>query len=264
MHASLGYDGGSVEKPFDRVRPAYQAGATVPLLSGLSGRIGVKYGLGDLDALYFSTGVVARNPFHEDLTRSEFADPRTGRTVDRYNVSNPVLSYSHADRFSGLQSISGVSGTYFTESDSVQDMHLRGSVMFSQTLGWNSPASAWGGGATFSLWFSIYDGAPDAKFRVKYPNVTQEDFGYAVSPYLDYALSPRVSVRTVLGLLTEWRTKGGAGDPAAVTAGTPYQSLGLGFSVTREIYLFPNIQFTPFDIRADRTNTGLSANLSLF
>jgi hypothetical protein len=42
-----------------------------------------------------------------------------------------------------------------------------------------------------------------------------------------------------------------------------YQSLGTGISVTRDIFLYPNIQFIPSDIRSDRTNIGLSAYINL-
>jgi hypothetical protein len=44
----------------------------------------------------------------------------------------------------------------------------------------------------------------------------------------------------------------------------PTISTGIGFSITRDIFLYPNIQFNPEDIRADRTNLGLSANINLF
>jgi len=42
------------------------------------------------------------------------------------------------------------------------------------------------------------------------------------------------------------------------------QSVGLGISMTRNIFLYPNIQFAPDNIRADRTNIGLSANINIF
>jgi hypothetical protein len=42
-----------------------------------------------------------------------------------------------------------------------------------------------------------------------------------------------------------------------------YQSAGLGISVTRDIYLYPNVQFIPEDVRSDRTNVGVSANINL-
>ena len=43
-----------------------------------------------------------------------------------------------------------------------------------------------------------------------------------------------------------------------------YQSVGLGISVTRDIYLYPNVQFLPEDIRSDLTNVALSANINVF
>jgi len=43
-----------------------------------------------------------------------------------------------------------------------------------------------------------------------------------------------------------------------------YQSVGLGISVTRDIFLYPNIQFIPSDIRSDRTNIAMSASINIF
>ena len=42
------------------------------------------------------------------------------------------------------------------------------------------------------------------------------------------------------------------------------QSLGIGIKVIRDVFLYPNVTFIPYDIRSDRTNVGLSANINLF
>ena len=53
-------------------------------------------------------------------------------------------------------------------------------------------------------------------------------------------------------------------DKSAVVASRPYQSMGIGMAVTRDIYLYPNVQFLPLDMRSDLTNVGMSANISFF
>jgi hypothetical protein len=42
------------------------------------------------------------------------------------------------------------------------------------------------------------------------------------------------------------------------------ESVGIGCSVTRDIFLYPNIQFTPGNISANLTNVGLTATINLF
>jgi len=41
-------------------------------------------------------------------------------------------------------------------------------------------------------------------------------------------------------------------------------STGIGISLGRDVFLYPNIQFIPTDIRSDRTNVAMSANVNLF
>jgi hypothetical protein len=43
-----------------------------------------------------------------------------------------------------------------------------------------------------------------------------------------------------------------------------YQSVGVGVSVTRDIFLYPNIQFLPNQIMASETNVGLTATVNVF
>ncbi len=45
---------------------------------------------------------------------------------------------------------------------------------------------------------------------------------------------------------------------------TTFLSFGVGYAVIRDVYLQPNVQFIPNDIRADRTNVALSANINVF
>ncbi|MNT01942.1 hypothetical protein D3C72_1364290 [compost metagenome] len=92
----------------------------------------------------------------------------------------------------------------------------------------------------------------------------QDDFGYGLYPFAEYSFNDTYSFRTVFGYFQMVHYKETETDKARVEAQTPYQSMGVGISVSRDIYLYPNIQFTPLDIRDDRTNVALSANLNLF
>lgn len=264
----LSYSGGSVERPLDRIRPAYQAGATVPALTNLGGTVGVKYSLTNRDSLSLSTGILVRNPFHGDLSRDNFDDPRSGKNTERLNASNPSLTYTRAYKAAGMQMISSAGWTQYTETDTVRDYNAFGGISLSQTVLANFENSGWEAGLSFALGLSFYNGDMDPDFVAR--NVArgttpqQEDFSYAIYPFAEYAFNDRFSFRTVFGYFNLTHYKGSKGDKATVETVAPYQSVGLGMSVTRDIYLYPNIQFTPFDIRADRTNVAMSATMNVF
>ena len=82
-----------------------------------------------------------------------------------------------------------------------------------------------------------------------------------IYPVAEYIINDKLNLRTVLGY--QW-------EQLRSTRYTNYhklavfQSVGLGISVTRNIFLYPNIQFLPSDIRTDLTNIGLSAYINAF
>ncbi|BEV68389.1 hypothetical protein Bb109J_c1809 [Bdellovibrio bacteriovorus] len=86
------------------------------------------------------------------------------------------------------------------------------------------------------------------------------DYGVGLFPFAEYAFNDDYSFRTVFGYF-QFAKYEEQGDLIQME---PYQSMGVGISVTRDIYVYPNVQFTPKDIRADRTNVAVSANLNLF
>jgi hypothetical protein len=264
IKTALGYSGGSVERPFDRIRPNYQAGTTTPVLTNLSGSVGIKYSLSGSESLSLGTGIVVRNPLHGDLNRGSFSDPRNNKSTERFNVANPSLSYSNAYKVSGIQMVTDAGYTHSTESDSVKNYNSIGGASISQTGIMALGNSGWEGGISISAGYSFYNGDMDAEFAAANPNAAQDDFSYGIYPFAEYAFNDRFSFRTVFGYFGNTHYKSKSGDQAAVVADTPYQSMGIGMSISRDIYLYPNIQFTPLDIRADRTNVALSANINVF
>lgn len=266
--SALAYNGGSVQKPFERIRPNYRASASAEALTTLSGSIGINYRMNDRDSLSLSTGVAMRNPFHDETGRSDFADPRkakAGKKVDRYYVSNPSVDWSRAYKAAGLQMISSAGYTHVTDPDSIQNTAALGSISLDQTVLADFGTSNWSGGLAFSFYYSLYSAdTPDIGVQNGWQ---QDDYGYGIYPFAEYSFNDTYSFRTVFGYFEAVHYKDG--QPGALPAGqvesqTPYQSMGVGISVTRDIYLYPNVQFTPLDIRADRTNVALSTNINLF
>lgn len=270
VKTALSYSGGSVERPMARIRPNYQAAAnTSDSLTTLGGTVGIKYSVTKRDSISLSTGVLARNPFHGDLSRSEFDNPlKSGRKTDRYNVSTPTIDWTRAYKAAGMQMITSTSYSHATTTEAVRDFNQIGAISLEQTMLASFEGSGWETGLAFALSFSFYRDGIDPEFAATPAGkgAKQDDFSYAAYPFAEYAFNDKLSFRTVFGYfnLTHYRGSGGNADQGAVDTIVPYQSVGLGYSVTRDIYLYPNIQFTPLDIRADRTNVAFSANINVF
>jgi hypothetical protein len=261
--SAVAYNGGSLVRPADRVRPNYRAGANVPALTTLSGTMGANYRMTDRDSLSMGTGISIRNPFHDDLTRSDFQDPRReNTTVERYQASTPYLEYSRAYKVGGMQMISGATYSHFTDSDTTKEMNAFGNMSFDQTVLVDLGTSNWSGGLSLSIDTTFYNGGMSEFAAAQ--GAQQDDFGYGLYPFAEYTFNDTYSFRTVFGYFQMVHYKETETDKARVEAQTPYQSMGIGISVSRDVYLYPNVQFTPLDIRDDRTNVALSANLNLF
>lgn len=262
--SSLSYAGGSVQDPFNSVRPNYRASATIEAMTSLSGDVGVNYRLGNRDNISFGTGITIVDPLHGDITKPA-EDTRTGRSgsLSRFEISTPYLGWSRGYRAFNLQQISSATYSHATDNDSVNIYRSIGSISLSQTILANFGNSGWTGGTSITLGKSIYAGeVTDSKAvaRMKAGLFKRSEISGGLFPFLQYTFNDRYSFRTVFGYFQFTRYEG-YDDNIQLE---PYQSVGTGISITRDIYLYPNIQFTPKDIRADRTNVGLSANINVF
>lgn len=265
--SSVGYSGGSLVKPFEKIRPNYRSGAARQALTSLNGTIGGNYRVTDRDSIAFGTGISIQNPFHGDITSAKFADPRGGsEQVKRTEISTPYVEYSRAYKVGGMQMISGVSYSHYTTEDATSaevGSNAIGNLSLDQTILADLGESNWSGGMSISFDTSFYKGKL-SPFMVS-EGARQDDFGYGVFPFAEYSFNDKVSFRTVFGYfqMVHYNDQVGT-DKSAVVASRPYQSMGIGMAVTRDIYLYPNVQFLPLDMRSDLTNVGMSANISLF
>jgi hypothetical protein len=265
--SDLAYSGGSIQKPFDAIRPNYRAGAQRESLAVLSGNVGVNFRLTDKDNLNFGTGLSILDPLHGDITKS-VSEPRTvnhGDSIARYQVSTPFLSWSRGYKALGMQQVSGVTYSHFTDSDAA-GMKTLGNLSISQTILANLGNSNLSGGVSLSADVSFFNGNPADVYTADMLSgaLMRDDYGLGIYPFAEYSFNDKFSFRTVFGYFNFVHYKNEYNNPTDLKQSVPYQSMGLGISVTRDIYIYPNVQFVPRDIRADRTNVALSANISLF
>jgi hypothetical protein len=263
--SELSYSGGSVTDPFNSIRPNYRASATLESLTSLSGNVGMNYRATDKDNIGFGTGITITDPLHGDIVKN--ADDtrygKKGKTTARYSVSTPYLSWSRGYRALDTQMISSVTYGHATDDDSVNSLKMIGYVSFSQTVLANFGASKWTGGASVTVQKYGYSEAindPSVKALETAGIVRRTDVAFGLFPFAQYSFDKTFSFRTVFGYFQFARYE----NYSDTYQMEPYQSVGVGVSLTRDIYLYPNVQFTPKDIRSDRTNVALSANINLF
>lgn len=264
--SALGYSGGSIEKPFDALRPAYRAGGSRETLTSIDGTVGINYRLTERDNLGLNTGISIADPFHGDITKPA-KDPRASdETIARYTIATPTFSWSRGYKAFGVQNVSEVDVSYYTDTDS-SDTNSKGAISLNQTVLADFGKSNWSGGLSFMYDQEFYGGDIKNDELVPYyaaGKYSRVDMILAIYPFAEYSFNDTYSFRTVFGYFEFYKNKDEFGNRTDFYQKEPYQSMGIGISVTRDIYLYPNVQFTPKDIRADRTNVALSTNINLF
>lgn len=252
VRTALNYQGGAIDKAFSEERPNYRAAVATNTVSYFSGDLAIKRRLGDMDSLNFGTGLTVYRPFHRTLDEAT----NSGSGARNLNVSSPYLEYNIAYKAAGLQMSSSATYTHSTTDFDVNDVKTYGSADVTQMLiGEIGTSLSVGTSLTVAKTFYKGSGEIDGLGQAK------ENLQVGLFPFMEYAFNDRYSFRTVFGYFQfqEFET-----DKGEFHQLTPYQSMGVGISLARDFYLYPNVQFTPKDIRADRTNVGLSANINLF
>lgn len=247
------YSGGSLSDPTDPERPNIVNGGNVQTLQSLYGEIGVKYRLTKLDSITASTGLFMTTPFHSSIDKNSKLKASFDENSRKLNVQDPFLKYTHLDSFWGIQSISTVQGKAITNNQ-LANHRFRSELMLSQNFMKDVGKTGFSYGAALIGYF--YD------FRDSVKNEALTDKLIGIYPQAEYVINDTYNLRTVFGWQVYENLRGQPSD--TYNKRKVYQSVGLGISVTRDIFLYPNIQFIPSNMRTDVTNIALAANINLF
>lgn len=252
---SLSYNGGSLEKPTDKNRPKLTKGSTVEDVSKLSGDVSYKYRFSARDSLSLSTGVSVITPFHSD-------DTPIG---ERSQLEDPSVSYSRAFRTGAVQNILSVGvGALTTKASQASNAKASASVSYTGlttigTTGLSLGAAVVAGNTFYGDDADTYTYTNKAGLQ---DEGSRDDYLLALYPFAEYELTDKVSLRTVFRWSTYIHFRGEKYDTFAEDDKT--QSVGVGYALTRDIYLYPNVQFNIEDNRADKTNVALSTTINMF
>lgn len=250
--SQLSYYGGSVEKPMDSDRPNIGGAAGTTDVSQLNGQLSGKYAMDQRHSLLAGFGFRYISPFQgNQLPRKEVY---SGNKVD---AENPYVTWQYIYKAVGLQNVLQVTGTYYTNSNLVSDDKYVGGLGMSHTTVYEV--------GTTGLSLGLYASLQGNSFStyLSGPKKTQNDYSFGIDPYLEYTINDMFNLRTVFNL---WNYDHYRQVASATTFdhNNLIQSVGLGISVTRDIFLYPNLQFVLDDIRADRTNVAITSYINLF
>lgn len=251
VNMTWSYSGGSINAPFGVVRPNITAAGDTATLQSLAGDVGLRYRINTKDSLNLSVGLSMVAPFHYSIQTN---DPSLKGEYDQnahvLTANDPSLTFRHLDKVWGIQSITQTSAGLYTAAYR-RNAGFLSNFFVSQTFMYEVGKSGLSLGTVFQGTLNIFGGDVDTSNR--------PGFILGVYPSIEYVINDRLNLRTVSGVwVNEFRRNGSSFNRVV------YQSVGLGISVTRDLFLYPNIQFLPGDLRADKTNLGFTANVNLF
>jgi hypothetical protein len=249
VSTALNYNGGSVAKPFDAVRPKLSPGTLNQEPSLLGGTVAVKYRLTEHDNLNLGLGVNWVNPGHGDTYRG-------GQFIEHGEAADPYLAYTRLFKWAGLQNVFNLQIQYYTDKAATDNNDTFESDIdhtFLYEIGKTGLQLGIDIGWTHDF-YSSYNVA----LKDKLGSAVDEVFAY---PFLEYEFTKMFSFRTVYRGLTYFSTQQA---PWTFARDAVTQSAGIGIAVTRDVYLYPNVQWVWSDIDAKKTNIALSTNINLF
>lgn len=253
LASTLNYNGGSVESPLAEDRPNVSDATGIIDKSNLAGQVSVKYGLNSRSSFMLGVGLRWIAPL-------EGGGPHDYEG-SRFDADNPYLTYQYLYKWWGVQSVFSAQWLAFTNANLVAHGYV-GQLLFNQenlydvgTTGLSVGASTWIALQSFNKTGPV-DDLEDVR-------TDQSDYSFGIEPCIEYEINDTFNLRSVVSLWVFEHTR----DVAAANTyfrDKVYQSFGVGISLTRDIYLYPNVAFLPDDIRADKTNVALNANINVF
>jgi len=253
LNTNVTYQGGSLEKPFAADRPNLLAAGDQIAVAGIDGTFNGSYRLNSLNRLNAGAGLQMLAPFNSTIDTND-PDARGDFDNNRgeLDVSNPFLSWTHMNKFKGVQTI--VTGTYtFYTAGAITDRGYRDAAGVSVNTMYNVGTSGFSFGALFLYTRNFFDSDRSDLLRLQLEDV------YGILPQAEYVINDTFNLRTIVR--SNWYQKNRATNDFVKRPVT--QSVGLGISINRDIFLYPNIQFAYDDFGADRTNVGFSANINM-
>jgi hypothetical protein len=266
LSTSLSYTGGSLAKPFDADRPNLSGEPGNQIKTSADLGLDARYRWSKNDSMTVGTSFSAYTPFQGDTSHGQ---------EKQTNVGDPTIAYYRAGKIGTLFQTNGYLGVGFGTSQESLEIKRTADLGVSYTF-LHSFQNGITLGTSVAYGFTFYgdEAGRNPGISEKYIDAVQERFGgyggdnrvlwsLGVYPTAEYSFNDTFSVRTVFGYFN-WKHIYGDNNDFRMLKSYAYQSIGVGISVTRDVYIYPNVQFIPDNIRDDFTNVKVSATINLF
>jgi hypothetical protein len=240
--SQFNYAGGSILTPFSSQRPQLNSQNNADP-TNISGQVSGKYRVTEHDSIIAGVGVQYTPPY---------TDPIQGNQDQSTTVQSPYVDWNHAVRWGQYQNVFDVAIQKYTlASDLNANLNWSWSVshQLMREIGASKKLSL---GEASSIGQDVYTSAGEGTGSI-YLSVS-------VDPIVEYAFTEKLSFRTVYRLL-QLNELSGLHDYWFVPRET--ESMGLGYAITRDIYIYPNIQWAWNHMTTDFTTFGFSTNINL-
>jgi hypothetical protein len=238
FQSAINYNGGSVAKPISPDRPKLSPGTILQDPANLQALVSAKYRISTHDNLNLGLGLQWNNPYHA-----------AGYT-DRGQAADPYLQYSRVFKFSQIQNVLNVGFTKYTRRNARLAKDI-GESDVDHTFLWAVGKSGLQLGMNLAWTHDFYS-----------TNLNSADNAIdelAAFPFLEQELGSVFSFRTVYRGFTYFNSQA----DSSFIRDTVSQSAGIGIAISRDFYLYPNVQWLWSHMEARKTNIAISANINL-
>ena len=256
MSTSLNYRGGSISRPFGVERPNLLGLPETQVDTSVDATMKVRYRTTAHDSLSLGVSMGLKTPFQGDMNSDE----------NQLNIGDPLIGYNRTFAAFGLQNSWNLLASFGT-SDESRRVDQISSVATDYTF-MKAFQNGFHVGVTSSIYYNFYDSAPGAnkytaRFDAPHKHDRRTEWAFTIFPTVEYTLNDTFSIRTLFSYF-RFNNLYGDDEQGRLLRLKEYQSLGVGIAASRDVYLYPNVQFLPLDMRWGFTNFGLSASMNMF
>ncbi|MFG1503903.1 hypothetical protein [Halobacteriovorax sp. ZH5_bin.2] len=258
FYSSFKYNAGALDNLNDAERPNIRNAGNTTSLTNFTGNFGVKYRLSKTDNLSLQVGIEKKAPFHGSV---DSENPMVQYELDTYgdslNIDNPVLSYFKTYYLFGIQNVTFLQYQYATW-DYYKDLGINSVFNISHSLAykvWKAAYIALSGNATQYFYDKSTISFNGMEIAGKDRQVNRS-FSLSLAGELYFSRSLSLRLITDLYSADHFRSE-------RINEKVLQQTIAMTYFFTRDISISPNMRFIAEDIRADRTNVGLTMNVNL-
>lgn len=252
--AAIDYRGGAISSPFAANRPNLARVPGVQTESSINGALNGRFRMDKHNSFTAGTTYAIMTPFQGDVT------PRKRQ----FNIIDPTIGYNHVEKLGAFQTVANLGYAYGTSHESVEiDLTHQPWAHYTAIHDFGNGLTA---GASVWLGYHAYSSKPGTlpkASRKGYGGDRRVDWHFSFYPQAEYRFSERYSVRTVFGYFN-WKHLYGDSNRFRLLQKYVYQSVGVGIAVSRDVYVYPNVQFVPDHIASNFTNFAVATTINIF